>query len=216
MEGPSSIVECTDLKEREVISKRKRPARNDDIGNDSYDKVISIFNYIGRCKGAATYCYIVGGEMKIAHTYILMNCPEILPFYNEFRASLSAFPDDAMVDSDFALWYQQPIRYRGINDPLLVSLSWGPFFYAKVWHSSLINDYTYHTVEYGEGRPTMNSGLCVPTIGSDNSETIFFGFLHEILELQMPSGLQELTCVLFRCTWGDPTRGVRKNSKYII
>ncbi|CAH9107998.1 unnamed protein product, partial [Cuscuta europaea] len=76
--------------------------------------------------------------MKIAHTYILMNCPEILPFYNEFRASLSAFPDDAidaMVDSDFALWYQQQIRYRGINDPLLVSLSWGPSSYAKVWHS---------------------------------------------------------------------------------
>ncbi|CAH9054131.1 unnamed protein product [Cuscuta europaea] len=92
--------------EREVISKRKRPAWNDDIGEDSYDKVVSIFNYPGRGKGAATYRYIVGGEMKIAHTYILMNCPEILPFYNEFRASLSAFPDDAidaMVDSDFAL-----------------------------------------------------------------------------------------------------------------
>ncbi|CAH9081132.1 unnamed protein product [Cuscuta europaea] len=40
--------------EREVISKRKRPARNDDIGKDSYDKVVSIFNYPGRGKGAAT------------------------------------------------------------------------------------------------------------------------------------------------------------------
>ncbi|CAH9089006.1 unnamed protein product [Cuscuta europaea] len=63
-----------------------------------------------------------------------------------------------MVDSDFALWYQQQIRYRGINDPLLVSLSWGPSSYAKVWHSYVINGYTYHTVEYGEGRPTMKAG----------------------------------------------------------
>ncbi|CAH9074679.1 unnamed protein product, partial [Cuscuta epithymum] len=26
--------------------------------------------------------------------------------------------------------------------------------------------------------------------------------------------MQKLTCVLFRCNWVDPTRGVRKNSKY--
>ncbi|CAH9143799.1 unnamed protein product, partial [Cuscuta epithymum] len=25
----------------------------------------------------------------------------------------------------------------------------------------------------------------------------------------MPSGAKKLTCVLFRCTWVDPTRGVR-------
>ncbi|CAH9087646.1 unnamed protein product [Cuscuta europaea] len=62
----------------------------------------------------------------------------------------------------------------------------------------------------------MNSELRVPTIGSDNSKTNFYGFLHEILELQPPSGGQELNCVLFCCTWVDPTRGVRKNSKYNI
>ncbi|CAH9113168.1 unnamed protein product [Cuscuta europaea] len=38
-----------------------------------------------------------------------MNCPEILPFYHEFRAEFSAFPDneiDAMVDSNFVPWYK--------------------------------------------------------------------------------------------------------------
>ncbi|CAH9073793.1 unnamed protein product, partial [Cuscuta epithymum] len=38
-----------------------------------------------------------------------MNCPEISPFYHEFRASLPAFPEneiDALVDSDFVNWYK--------------------------------------------------------------------------------------------------------------
>ncbi|CAH9123916.1 unnamed protein product [Cuscuta epithymum] len=133
--------------ERDVITRRKRPARNDDIGEDLYENVVSIFNYPGRGKGAATQRYILGGELQIAHTYILMNCPEFSPFYHEFRASLSAFPEnqiDALVDSDFVNWY----KYQ------------------------------------------------------------------EILELEMPSGANKLTCVLFRCTWVDPTRGVRKNPKY--
>ncbi|CAH9120790.1 unnamed protein product [Cuscuta epithymum] len=29
----------------------------------------------------------------------------------------------------------------------------------------------------------------------------------------MPSGAKKFTCVLFRCTWVDPTRGVRKKSE---
>ncbi|CAH9136236.1 unnamed protein product [Cuscuta epithymum] len=146
-----------------------------------------------------------------------MNCPEISPFYHEFRASLSAFPEnqiDALVDSDFVNWYKYQINSRGIEDPLLVSLAWGPGACAKVWRQYVINGYTYHTADYGQDRPTTNNGLCVPTIGYDNSETNFFGVLQEILELEMPSGAQKLTCVLFRCTWVDPTRGVRKNPKY--
>ncbi|CAH9065673.1 unnamed protein product [Cuscuta epithymum] len=41
--------------EREVITRRKRPARNDDIGEDLYENVVSIFNYPGRGKGATTH-----------------------------------------------------------------------------------------------------------------------------------------------------------------
>ncbi|CAH9051208.1 unnamed protein product [Cuscuta europaea] len=40
--------------EREVITRRKRSARNDDIGEDLYKNVVSIFNYPGRGKGVAT------------------------------------------------------------------------------------------------------------------------------------------------------------------
>ncbi|CAH9091076.1 unnamed protein product [Cuscuta europaea] len=203
--------------EREIITRRKRPARNDDICEDLYENVVFIFNYSGRGKGVATNRYIVGGKLQIAHTYILMNYPEILPFYHEFRAEFSALPDseiDVMVDSNFVPWYKYQINSRGIVDPLLVSLSWGPGAYAKVWRSYVINGYTYNTVAYGQGQPTVNNGLCVTTIGYDNSETNFFGVLHEILKFEMPSGGKNLTCVLFRCKWFDPTRGVRKNSKY--
>ncbi|CAH9126562.1 unnamed protein product [Cuscuta epithymum] len=146
-----------------------------------------------------------------------MNCPEILPFYHEFIAELSAFLDneiDAMVDSDFVPWFKYQINSREIVDPLLVALSWGPGVYAKVWRSYVINGYNYHTVNYGQGRSTVNNGLCVPTIGYDNSESNFFGVLHDILEFEMPSAGKNLTCVLFSCKWVDPTRGVRKNSKY--
>ncbi|CAH9134378.1 unnamed protein product [Cuscuta epithymum] len=49
-----------------------------------------------------------------------MNCPEISPFYHEFRASISAFLEneiDALVDSDFVNWYKYQINSRGIVDP---------------------------------------------------------------------------------------------------
>ncbi|CAH9061006.1 unnamed protein product [Cuscuta europaea] len=67
--------------EREVITRRKRPARNDDIGEDLYENVVFIFNYPSRGKGDATNRYIVGKELQIAYTYMLINCPKILPLY---------------------------------------------------------------------------------------------------------------------------------------
>ncbi|CAH9072309.1 unnamed protein product [Cuscuta europaea] len=67
--------------EREVITRRKIPVRNDDICENLYENVVFIFNYPGRGKRAATNRYIVGGELQISHTYILMNFLEILVFY---------------------------------------------------------------------------------------------------------------------------------------
>ncbi|CAH9080715.1 unnamed protein product [Cuscuta europaea] len=52
------------------MTKRKRPARNDDIDPGLYDQMISIFNYPWKGYGRRTHRHVVGDEFRIAHTYI--------------------------------------------------------------------------------------------------------------------------------------------------
>ncbi|CAH9136812.1 unnamed protein product [Cuscuta epithymum] len=203
------------------MTRRKRPARNDDIDEASYEQMVSTFNYLGRGYGRNTHRYIVGDEFRIAHTYILMNCPEVIPFYNDFREDLVGYSNeeiDLMIDTNFASWFRNTIlnkaKYSTV-DPFLESLAWGPETLVKCWSIYFVNGYKYHTRAYGNNKPTINSGVSVPTCSYDNSETIFFGYLDEILEMKLP-GQKELSIVLFRCTWVDPVRGVKKNHKHSL
>ncbi|CAH9060630.1 unnamed protein product [Cuscuta europaea] len=65
--------------EREVMTKRKRPARNDDIDPGLYDQMISIFNYPGKGYGRRTHRHVVGDEFCIAHTYIWITVQKLFP-----------------------------------------------------------------------------------------------------------------------------------------
>ncbi|CAH9111690.1 unnamed protein product [Cuscuta epithymum] len=204
--------------ERDVITRRKRPARNDDIDEGMYEQMVSIFNYPGKGYGRQTHRHVVGDEFRIAHTYILVNCPEVIPYYNDFRENLSSSgygneDIDHFIDTDFARWFKQTILREaatGTMDPFLESLAWGPETLVKCWSVYFVNGYKYHTRAYGNNKPTMNSGVCVPTCSFDNSETDFFGYVDEILEMKF-AGEKELSIVLFRCTWVDPVMGVRKD-----
>ncbi|CAH9125322.1 unnamed protein product [Cuscuta epithymum] len=200
--------------EREIMTKRKRPVRNDNVDPALYEQMVSIFNYPGKGYGRRTHRRVVGDEFRIAQTYILMNCPEVIPYYNDYREmlSLAGYSNeviDATIDTEFAGWFKTMILREAENslvDSFLESLAWGPETLVRYWSIYFVNGYKYHTCAYGDNKPTMNSGVSVSTCSYDNSETSFFGYVDEILKMKFTDH-NKLSCVLFKCTWVDPVRG---------
>jgi len=66
----------------------------------------------------------------------------------------------------------------------------------------------FHTKEYGQGRKTYNSGVCVKRSNSSEFEVDYYGKLEEVIELQYHSKHNRV--FLFKCYWYDTTnRGIR-------
>jgi hypothetical protein len=91
------------------------------------------------------------------------------------------------------------------------SLSWlslGPERKVKYYNGYFVNGYVFHTEEYGHGRKTYTSGVCVKGFTSSELEVDYYGRLEEVIELQYHSDQNRV--FLFKCYWYDTTdRGIR-------
>ncbi|KAK8946630.1 hypothetical protein KSP39_PZI007428 [Platanthera zijinensis] len=52
---------------------------------------------------------------------------------------------------------------------------------VKGWNGYFVNGYRFHTLKYGEGKSTMNSGVCVNGSYYNDSNEDYYGELLEIL-----------------------------------
>ena len=68
---------------------------------------------------------------------------------------------------------------------------------VRTWPSYFINGYKFHTEEYGVGKTTMNSGVCVQSSNDSRGQNDFYGLLDEIVEVKYPG--PALRVVLFMC-----------------
>jgi len=79
---------------------------------------------------------------------------------------------------------------------------------VKCYNGYFVNGYVFHTEEYGYGRKTYNSGVCVKGSTSSELEVDYYGRLEEVVELQYHSKQNKV--FLFKCYWYDTTdRGIR-------
>ena len=69
----------------------------------------------------------------------------------------------------------------------LSSLSLGPERKVKCYNGYFVNGYVFHTEEYGHGRKTYNSGICVKGSISSELKVDYYGRLEEVVELQYHS-----------------------------
>ena len=77
---------------------------------------------------------------------------------------------------------------NGINsNELMWSLASGPSIQVKSWHTYKVNRYKFQTLEYGDRKGTMNSGVCVRGSNYGNDESDFYGILEEVIELDYPN-----------------------------
>jgi hypothetical protein len=95
----------------------------------------------------------------------------------------------------------------------LSSLSLGPERKCKCYNGYFVNGYVFHTEEYGQGRKTYNSGVCVKGSTSSELEVDYYGRLEEVVELQYHN--EQNIVFLFKCYWYDTTdRGIRVDPHY--
>ncbi|KAG8382892.1 hypothetical protein BUALT_Bualt05G0126500 [Buddleja alternifolia] len=75
----------------------------------------------------------------------------------------------------------------------------------KCWNGHIVNGYRFHTIEYGKGKSTMNSGVSISGSYYNDSIIEYYGELLEILELSF-LGPGDNTVVMFKCKWFDSGR----------
>jgi hypothetical protein len=89
----------------------------------------------------------------------------------------------------------------------------GPERKVKCYNGYFINGYVFHTEEYGHGRKTYNSGVCIKGSTSSEFEVDYYGRLEKVIELQYHS--EQNRVFLFKCYWYDTTdRGIRVDLHY--
>jgi len=83
-------------------------------------------------------------------------------------------------------------------------LSLGPERNVKCYNGYFVNGYVFHTEEYGHGRKTYNSGVCIKGSTSSEFEVDYYGRLEE-----------QNRVFLFKCYWYDTTdKGIRVDPYY--
>ncbi|KAG8363436.1 hypothetical protein BUALT_Bualt19G0022400 [Buddleja alternifolia] len=87
---------------------------------------------------------------------------------------------------------------------------------VKCWNGHIVNGYRFHTIEYGKGKSTMNSGVSISGSYYNDSTIEYYGELLEILELSF-LGPGDNTVVMFKCKWFDSGRlGTKIHPRYNI
>ncbi|KAL0406611.1 UNVERIFIED_CONTAM: hypothetical protein Slati_3975000 [Sesamum latifolium] len=79
---------CSQYFELQVLCKRDRPGRNDELTMNDTRIQQSIFNFPGRSSGASKKRWLSGSKRHIIETYILTNCEVVMPYYESFLDSL--------------------------------------------------------------------------------------------------------------------------------
>ncbi|CAH9094601.1 unnamed protein product [Cuscuta epithymum] len=203
-----------------IRSKRMRFARHDEAASSSGPMAFSIFNHPGRGNGKSKKRFIVGEEMKVAYTYILLNCAEVRPYYDQFVYFLQSQGHtniDLIIANNFSDWYTAYVLNpcNGVSDPFIRALAGGISSLARAWPAYIVGGYTFHTTSYGARKKTFNSGICVRSSNFNNATTDWIGTLEEILEVDILCP-HPLRVVLFKCKWVDPVRGMQIHNKYNI
>ncbi len=75
----------------------------------------------------------------------------------------------------------------------------------------MVNGFRFHTHTYGSTKSTANWGVCVKGDTGSSGGFDFYGIVDDIIEIQY-SGAKPNFVTLFKCTWFDPTRGVRTHT----
>jgi len=101
-------------------------------------------------------------------------------------------------------------KLEGNASAILSLLSLGLKRKMKCYNGYFFNGYLFHTEEYGQGRKTCDSEVCVKGSTSSEFEVYYYEKLEKVIELQYHSKHNRV--FLFKCYWYNTTgRGIKIN-----
>nr|XP_029152337.1 uncharacterized protein LOC112784558 isoform X2 [Arachis hypogaea] len=172
-------------------------------------------------------------KKKQAHRYVVLNCPYVKPFIDDFkdfvrRRSKGRRPSNVeiekRVNKDFVTWFPAQLMNPDIMNIVhedLRYLARGPSRYAKRFSTFSINGFSFRTTNRDKGLKTQNSGVflmsstpCVASASDAdvrNADLSYYAKLEDIIELNYNG---QFRVTLFKCKWADTTRerGCRKDN----
>ncbi|XP_070011781.1 uncharacterized protein [Nicotiana sylvestris] len=188
---------CSYYFESNVPCARNRPNRHTvDLRNDPLYPSMSIFNQPGRCSKDVRKRSLSDIEFKSATLHVLLNCPEVVPFFNHF---MGQFGHDG-VYTRFDTWFKQFVNdpNNGVNQ-FLKDISWGPGVEVTTMSKYTVNGYKFHTEDCSKHKNNNNSGVWVQGgDGNQDGDIDYYGVLKEIIELEY-IGWPYKKLILFRC-----------------
>ncbi|KAL3826143.1 hypothetical protein ACJIZ3_022172 [Penstemon smallii] len=200
-----------------IETRFNREERNHDIVEDGG---LSVFSQKLRPLGAPEYVEVKQNEIDIAHAYVLNNCEELEPYFQEHIEELkqeSILSVEERHKEQFPLWFRRHmIKLRHHNSPkatdALYALACGPDICIKKYTGYIVNGIRFHTIDRGSHLKSQNSGVVVEANHGD-SIIDFYGVLSDILELDY---IKDKRVVIFKCEWfnvGDKKIGIQKDDK---
>ncbi|KAL0401997.1 UNVERIFIED_CONTAM: hypothetical protein Slati_4229600 [Sesamum latifolium] len=164
--------------EPQVLCKRNKPGRNDELTMNDTRIQQSIFNFPGRASGASKKRWLNVSERHIIETYILTNCEVVTPYYESFLNELYEHyhSDDPMIEELVATQFKDWVKCR-------IS---GPSAEVTTFQCYFINGYNFHTERYSVGKSTFNCRVCVKSSSYTNTDSDLYGILEEVIQIDYP------------------------------
>ncbi|XP_061371520.1 uncharacterized protein LOC133314095 [Gastrolobium bilobum] len=190
----------------DIETRFNRPSRVDDAPNQELPKtrVHELFPQVGKPVGGSSYFNLTPTEILQAHRHVLINCPAVDPYLQEFRTEVrrqlrprtrNPTHIDKKVHREFVEWFSKRI-VRDVDilsesdKDIMLFLGQGPISQARRFSAYNVNGYKFRTLTRDRGLKTQNSGV--------------FGTF----------GTISYSITLFKCQWANTTnpRGIKKDN----
>ncbi|KAK7281307.1 hypothetical protein RIF29_09160 [Crotalaria pallida] len=215
-----------------IETRINRPARVNDDTSASTSHPPSLFPPMGEAVGAFSTFELSTMEKIQAHRYVLLNCPAVKPYIDEFKDHVrrrskgrkpTATQLEKIVSKDFIDWFPRKIINPDISNNVLDDLKFlakGPTKHARRFSAFNINGFKFRTTAREVDATTQNNGVfltsstsCVASGVDGNvreADLPYYGKLEDIIELNYYG---KFKVTLFKCQWADTTRdwGIRKD-----
>ncbi|KAK7256468.1 hypothetical protein RIF29_29918 [Crotalaria pallida] len=215
-----------------IETRINRPARVNDDTSASTSHPPSLFPPMGEAVGAFSTFELSTMEKIQAHRYVLLNCPAVKPYIDEFKDHVrrrskgrkpTATQLEKIVSKDFIDWFPRKIMNPDISNNVLDDLKFlakGPTKHARRFSAFNINGFKFRTTAREVDATTQNNGVfltsstsCVASGVDGNvreADLPYYGKLEDIIELNYYG---KFKVTLFKCQWADTTRdwGIRKD-----
>nr|GMD01749.1 putative transposase En/Spm [Ipomoea batatas] len=113
---------------------------------------------------------------------------------------------DQEVERSFANWFRDYVYNpaNNVGNQALIDLACGPLMQVTTYNGYVVNGFKFQTEQHCIRKSTNNFGVSIKGTSLSHGDSLFFGTLKEIVEVEYPN-IPLKKVVLFNCEWFDPT-----------